>query len=128
LPDPLYPPDHHSYRLFIRVDRPLEIRIGALGLFTFPAGDYVYVGSAKGKGRLASRLQRHLSPHKKLRWHIDYLLAQPGVNILQVETSDRRECPWNQATAGRILVPGFGASDCRAGCGAHLKFLGHEAS
>lgn len=50
---------------------------------------------------------------KRLRWHIDYLLAVPNVRIVQIVRSQ-----------GTVLVAGFGASDCTAGCGAHLKSLG----
>jgi Uri superfamily endonuclease len=38
--------------------------------------------------------------------------------------SRREECRLNQASGGQVLVRGFGASDCRAGCGAHLKYRG----
>jgi Uri superfamily endonuclease len=59
-----------------------------------------------------------------LRWHIDYLLAAPGVAIAEEVRSDADECTLNQATAGDIPAPGFGASDCKHGCGSHLKYLG----
>ncbi len=94
---------------------------GALGSCNFPAGHYVYTGSARRN--LQARITRHLSTGKKLRWHIDYLLAHPDVEILRVETSAIPECRWNQQLEGRIPVAGFGASDCRNGCGSHLKLL-----
>jgi len=34
------------------------------------------------------------------------------------------ECLLNQRASGEIIVPGFGASDCRAHCGSHLRYLG----
>jgi Uri superfamily endonuclease len=67
------------------------------------------------------RIRRHLSRTKRLRWHVDYLLADPDVRIVRVRRSGLGECALNQRTGGRIVVPGFGASDCRAGCGSHLK-------
>lgn len=100
----------------------MRVCIGRLGEFDFPAGDYVYTGSARRN--LEARIARHLRRDKRLRWHIDYLLAAPGVTVGEVRRSDVAECVLNQATAGRVPVPGFGASDCRQGCGSHLKFLG----
>jgi Uri superfamily endonuclease len=114
-----------SYQLHIRLRQSLRLRIGALGELQFPAGEYVYTGSARRN--LAARIARHRRRDKPLRWHIDYLLADPATTIEQVATGTRPECGWNQATAGRVLHPGFGASDCRAGCGAHLKWLGATA-
>jgi Uri superfamily endonuclease len=111
-----------TYQLLIEMPRPLRLRIGRLGAFDFPPGRYVYTGSAKRA--LDARIARHARQEKALRWHIDYLLAAPGVRIVEVLRSRRGECPLNRAVRGRALVAGFGASDCRAGCGAHLKFLG----
>ena len=100
----------------------MRLRIGRFGCFDFAAGLYCYTGSARG--RLQQRVSRHFSSDKRLRWHIDYLLAAPGVRIVDVRYSRQSECSLNQARAGRLPVPGFGASDCRRGCGSHLKFLG----
>ena len=47
-----------------------------------------------------------------------------GVVVTDVVRSDSAECALNQATAGAMPVPGFGASDCKHGCGSHLKYLG----
>ncbi len=112
---------HQSYQLFIEISDPITIQIGRLGKFTFPAGSYVYSGSAKK--RLEARINRHLRKDKKTRWHIDYILNHPLVRIVRVERSELPECTLSQQTAGQIIVPGFGSSDCRAGCGSHLKKL-----
>jgi Uri superfamily endonuclease len=111
-----------SYQLLISLAQPVRCAIGRLGTFEFPAGRYVYTGSAK-RG-LEARIARHRRSEKALRWHIDYLLAAPGVTVTQVVRSRRSECRLNQTGPGRVVVPGFGASDCTAGCGAHLKYLG----
>lgn len=112
-----------SYQLLIAVARPLRrLRIGALGVFDFPAGRYIYTGSARR--HLEARLARHLRREKALRWHIDYLLAAEGVRVVDVVRSSRAECVLNRAAGGVIPVPGFGASDCRAGCGSHLRYVG----
>lgn len=111
-----------TYQLMIEVAAPVRIAIGRLGSYDFPAGRYVYTGSAKGG--VDARLRRHLRRDKRLHWHVDYLLAAPGVSVVATHRSAAGECALNQRTAGRILVPGFGASDCRAGCGRHLKWQG----
>ncbi|HYE34728.1 GIY-YIG nuclease family protein [Methylocaldum sp.] len=109
-----------TYQLRIRVPESLRIRIGQLGSFDFPAGIYVYTGSAKHNPE--ARIARHLSKNKSLRWHIDYLLAASGVEVNEVLRFGAAECEINRLTAGRIVVARFGASDCRAGCGSHLKY------
>ena len=111
-----------TYQLHIQLIRPVTITVGQLGRFQFPAGKYIYTGSAKRN--LEARIQRHLSKHKKLRWHIDYLLTHRNVQVVRVQRSSKAECAWNQTTSGKIIVAGFGASECRAGCGSHLKYLG----
>lgn len=111
-----------SYQLKITVARTIRCRIGALGTCEFPAGNYVYTGSARRN--LEARIARHLRRSKPLRWHVDYLLAAPGVKIVEVLRSPVEECALNQAVEGKAPVAGFGSSDCTAGCGAHLKYLG----
>lgn len=111
-----------SYQLSIDVDRPVRVRVGRLGRFLFPAGRYVYTGSAKRN--LEARIARHLRKEKALRWHIDWLLAAPGVVVVSVKRSGESECTLNQRAGGSVVVPGFGASDCRRGCRSHLRYLG----
>ena len=48
-----------TYALVLQLERQEEIAIGKLGTFTFPAGYYLYVGSALGPGGLEARLARH---------------------------------------------------------------------
>jgi len=109
--------------LVLRLPRPTTIGVGRLGRVRFPAGWYVYAGSARGPGGLAARISRHLRSPKPLRWHVDYLRvdAQP-VQIWYALGARRRECSWAQALSGlpgaSIPVPHFGASDCH--CPAHL--------
>jgi Uri superfamily endonuclease len=75
---------------------------------------------------MQARIARHLRNEKKLKWHIDYLLASPQASIDKVIRYTLPECEINQRAAGIILVVGFGASDCHAGCGSHLKYLGPD--
>lgn len=117
---------HRTYQLLIEVAEPVRIGVGRLGTFDFPAGLYVYTGSALRN--FEARVRRHLSPTKKMHWHIDYLLAAPGVRVRDVLRYGAAECVVNQKVAATMPVPGFGASDCRAACGSHLKWLGGDSS
>lgn len=108
-----------TYQLLIEVCKPIRVTVGRLGEFAMPAGLYVYTGSARRN--FEARIARHLRRDKKLRWHIDYLLASRDVRVSRVERSIQPECTVNQSTDGDIVVPGFGASDCRSGCKSHLK-------
>lgn len=107
-------------------------------------GDWLYIGSAmgqRGASTLARRLVRHatrtsgqpphalratliaafgndrlLPQHKTLRWHIDYLLEQPEVDLTQVvaiRSSTRLEGAIAQIAIehARVVEPGVGASD-----------------
>ena len=110
-----------TYQLLITVSAPVRVTVGRLGTFDFPAGDYCYTGSAVR--HIEARIRRHQSPLKKMHWHIDYLLAAPGVRVCEVRRYDAAECTVNQQVVGEMTVAGFGASDCRSGCGSHLKRL-----
>jgi len=55
---------------------------------------------------------------------VDYLLASPHVTIHYVGLCALPECRANAEVEGTIPCPGFGASDCRSGCGSHLRYLG----
>jgi len=116
-------PEFVTYQLNIRISQPVTIVIGRLGTYHFPAGNFVYTGSAKRN--MEARVARHLRAEKTLRWHIDYLLCAPGVSVTGVERSAQPECEVNQGTAGSMPVAGFGAGDCMGGCGSHLKFTGY---
>lgn len=113
-----------SYQLFIRVHKGCDIRIGKLGAFHFPAGFYIYSGSAKRN--IEARIKRHLSRDKKLRWHIDYLLNHPEAEVYDSKMFARDECTLNQKVRGEIIARGFGASDCRNQCGSHLIYTGKQ--
>lgn len=111
-----------SYQLLLHVEHPVTVCMGKLGVHRFSRGYYVYTGSARRNMR--ARLLRHLSRDKKLHWHIDYLLRAAPVQIVDVYLSEEPECVLNQRVHGTIPVKHFGASDCRAGCGSHLKYAG----
>jgi Uri superfamily endonuclease len=114
-------PAPRAYQLVIRVAQRTRITVGRLGTFEFPPGLYLYTGSARRN--MEARVARDLRKEKSLRWHIDDLLAAPGVGVTEVVRSTTDECALNCAVVGEIVAPGFGASDCRFGCGSHLKRL-----
>lgn len=112
------------YQLDIVLAADARIAVGRLGEFLFPAGRYVYTGSARRN--LDARVRRHLSRDKKLRWHIDYLLAAEQAEVVGVRLFEDGECAVNRVTEGVVVAPGFGASDCRSSCGSHLKYCGRS--
>jgi len=110
-----------TYALLITMRGETTVSVGRLGLFTFPTGCYIYVGSAQGS--LYRRVKRHLRAEKRRHWHIDYLLEFAQVVEVWYATGvESQECLWCQIARempqGEILVPGFGSSDCR--CRSHL--------
>ncbi len=121
------------YALVFTVKRKNWIRVGKLGKACFPRGTYLYTGSAMNG--LASRIGRHLRRAKKLHWHIDYLLRRADVSLREIllfPGTNRRECEKNQEILGlpgaQVLLRGFGAADCAAGCPSHLVRLARRGS
>ena len=110
--------------LIIQVDENVDVNVGALGKLTFEKGMYAYVGSAQAN--LEQRIKRHLGKEKRLFWHIDYLLSESSLEVIwQIDSLERLECVWARAVTrfsdARILVRGFGSSDCN--CPSHLIYL-----
>ncbi len=116
------------YSIIVDVRRALELRVGHLGRILFPAGYYVYTGRVK-KG-IGHRVRRHFEKKKPCRWHIDYLTSREDVRVIEaiVHSDDaEEECVINQRLSrlpgSRVFAPGFGSSDCVAGCGSHLVYF-----
>ena len=119
------------YVLVIEVPAACVVDVGRLGRSTFPAGWYLYVGSALGG--LAGRVGRHLRAEKRLHWHVDHLLPHGWVREVWYRVAGT---PEGAGTASECAIaadltalpgaerwpPRFGASDCR--CGGHLVRLG----
>ncbi|AFK19495.1 GIY-YIG nuclease family protein [Haloferax mediterranei ATCC 33500] len=98
------------------------IEVGALGACQFPAGGYVYVGSAFGSGGLR-RVLRHRrvarGEHDARHWHVDYLGGHPDVELVEVICVTDRDAECAVASElGPPAIGGFGSSDCS--CKAHL--------
>jgi len=103
---------------------PRWIRVGRLGRFDFPAGRYVYVGSAQR--HLAARLARHGRRRKALRWHVDYLSRWARLESAWAwprPKADECRLAWAIANLPGVShgPTGFGVSDCR--CRTHLYRL-----
>lgn len=116
-----------AYQLLIRLHRRQRISVGKLGEFDFPAGYYVYTGSAMGG--IEARVARHLRSSKRMRWHIDYLLERGTIlRYASRVSSTRQECAANAAvldiSGAAVVARGFGSSDC--GCAAHLVYFESE--
>jgi Uri superfamily endonuclease len=114
-----------TYLLTLELQGPACLHVGRLGDRVLPAGRYAYVGSAHGPGGPQARVARHLNPARREHWHIDRLTAiAPVTGIWAIISVQPRECEWVRwllAQAGSsVPVHGFGCSDCRARCPAHL--------
>ncbi len=125
-----WPTTTGTYLLMLRATQSIAVSVGRLGAFVLSPGVYVYIGSAHGPGGLAARLARHLRASRRPHWHIDALTAVlPIVAVGAHSSQERLECAWVQrllAAGADAPIPGFGSSDCRAGCPAHLLRLPDE--
>jgi len=120
-----------SYILVMKLKKDLKIKIGSLGLIDFPMGYYCYVGSAVGSTvNLENRIGRHKNLNRKkegrCRWHVDYLLVNPNVSIVQtviIENEKRMECEISRMLekSASFSVRGFGCSDCN--CKSHFHYF-----
>lgn len=115
-----------TYLLLLCLDQAQVLRVGGLGGHPFPAGHYLYAGSALGPGGLQARLRHHLGFADRPHWHVDYLRQRAALEeVWYSEQTRRREHDWaslTQQLPGAVaLVAGFGSSDCR--CAAHLVHL-----
>jgi len=124
------------YTLLMYLAEDEEITVGSLGEFAFRSGFYSYTGSAMGSGAqsLGGRVSRHLLGSKRMKWHIDWFLADTETRIVAVFTKKsetRLECKVNQTIKrlcqATIPVMHFGSTDCRLGCGSHLLYFGYKA-
>ena len=124
-------PTKGIYTLIIFLSKETCLNIGKLGEQRFLMGRYTYTGSALGRGAssLKHRISRHVKKNKRNFWHIDFLLANENATVTAVvaaQTNRKLECKLNsyikREGRAKILVKGFGASDCRKNCGSHLLF------
>jgi Uri superfamily endonuclease len=114
-----------NYILVMRLNKGIQITIPRFGVLELFPGDYFYCGSAHGSGGIKSRVLRHLNIHAKRFWHIDYL--KNHMQILEIwyqVDPNNQECEFCQFLVGQnfssIPIEGFGSSDCKKRCMAHL--------
>lgn len=111
--------DGGVYMVVLYMEENKTLLIGSKGLFHFPKGYYVYVGSANHN--LGKRLDRHQRKRKNFHWHIDYLRDSASfIAALPIRTTAMVEHELATAVSAVAdwTIPGFGASDC--GCETHL--------
>ncbi len=120
-------PDRNgSYTILFELPKPIRIKVGSLGIVSFPSGFYAYTGSAFGSGGLRARILRHLRKEKRLKWHIDYILPFSRIRAVFFVVSDEKmECSINREILkhAKVVRRSLGSSDCRT-CPSHLLWLG----
>ena len=121
------------YSLVLFLQCKTVLSIGALGSQIFPKGYYVYTGSAFNTGGLKARIKHHINknnPNTRSFWHIDFFLTHQNskvIGVVAMQTDKKMECKINSyikdEKEARVLVPGFGSSDCKKNCKSHLLFF-----
>jgi Uri superfamily endonuclease len=130
-----------GYALVLSAAGRSTVKIGSK-TFDLEPGKYAYAGSALGPGGIECRVGRHIrrftqscaegtrgEPPVK-HWHVDYLPPMMAlVAVVAAESRERLECRLARAlkATGAQAIKGFGATDCREGCGGHLLFLGGKS-
>ena len=106
------------YGVVFEIDRQVSVATGKLGQLVYPAGGYLYIGSAMGG--ISGRVRRYLDTPKRTFWHIDYLLPRGRAVAIVAGESDRRvECDLARDIGRQFtVVKRFGSSDCQ--CAGHL--------
>jgi sugar fermentation stimulation protein len=111
--------DCGCYVILLELVQEERVTIGALGEQKFPAGWYVYCGSAKKN--LAARIKRHLRIRKGMHWHLDYL-RHHAAKVVGVPFRTQDEIEHQLAADLKKMaeweMPEFGSSDCS--CSSHL--------
>ncbi|MCE5263647.1 MAG: DNA/RNA nuclease SfsA [Deltaproteobacteria bacterium] len=111
--------DAGSYLMLLHLPRAVTIAVGSLGMKTFAAGHYLYVGTAS-RG-LSRRMERHRRKGTAVHWHIDHLKGYADrCTPIPIRSASRLEHEL-AAAVGKIAdgcVADFGSSDCD--CPGHL--------
>ncbi|GHV84733.1 hypothetical protein AGMMS50230_03410 [Spirochaetia bacterium] len=118
------------YLIVLELPKTTEIETGGLGKIPFKSGWYVYAGSAKKN--LTQRINRHLRKIRKQKhWHLDYLTPfAKTVKALPIVSYRNLECKLAKELlllGGKPVTnsagTGFGSSDCKNRCPAHLYYF-----
>ena len=114
-----------NYILVMSLEKTTNQIIPKFGNVRLLPGYYFYCGSAHGSGGLKSRITRHLNSNSKLFWHIDYIkYLMDFLEVWYQIQSEKNECSFSHFFSKQenavIAIQGFGASDCKNMCNAHL--------
>ncbi len=114
-----------AYIVFFSMKENKNIAVGKLGDVFFEAGNYLYMGSAYGKGGLKSRLKRHCQINAIKHWHFDYI--RPFATLDKIEAYiNGNECElvdkYIRNDKAQSYYKGLGSSDCTK-CKSHLLSL-----
>jgi Uri superfamily endonuclease len=128
-----FPKSPGNYVMVGQCLQAFTLQAKSFGQVCLPGGLYLYCGSAHGPGGLAARIQRHLDPSTRKFWHYDHLKAYLIVTRVWWQVSSENcECETAQFLLGlpnaQTPIKGFGASDCRKGCRAHLVYFPQASS
>lgn len=114
--------DAGSYLMLLHLPREVTTVVGSLGIRTFAAGHYLYVGTAARN--LDRRMARHRRKKTAVHWHIDHLKGHADrCTAIPIRSSSPLEHEL-AAAVGRIAdgcVADFGSSDCD--CPGHLFYF-----
>jgi len=86
---------------------PFNATIGSHGSVRVTKGNYLYTGSALGRGAvsLEGRIKRHLRSSKPAKWHVDSFTTQARTQVLaavSVRSPRRLECLINDSIMSRL--------------------------
>lgn len=116
------------YVLILEVKKPIKLEFKGKE-YTLKKNFYCYVGSALGPGEysLENRLNRHFTFNKKIFWNIDLITTNPNVKTLfalVATTKANMECNLSRSIyergLGDVIIPKFGAHDCKRKCPTHF--------
>jgi Uri superfamily endonuclease len=107
------------------LEEPFEQTIPKFGKVSLLPGYYFYCGSAHGSGGLISRVTRHLNLNFRQFCPIDYIKYQMRISEVWYQINlENNECSLSHYFSIQenavIAIEGFGASDCKNKCKAHL--------
>jgi len=118
-----------GYVLLIYCSNSNTIRVGSLGEVNLSKGTYAYVGSANMRSPI-TRVLRHFSKSKKVRWHVDYLTKKCSPFLALICFGVGEDSLYDILTSLKgveTAIPRFGSTD-KSFHRTHLFRLSAEGS